>query len=206
MDRIVAASGERGTLPTLSALAARVAAEQSRLNGATDAKAFEDAARRLDHAGRPYEAAACRFRAAEALLEARRPRSTAREPLRAAWRTASRIGAAGLLRDVVELARRSRIDLVEESGARPPAAPRVAVPADPYGLTSREQEVLALLAAGHSNRRIGERLFITESTAGVHVSNVIGKLGVSGRAGAAAIGVRLGLVPDPGPKGDRAPG
>jgi DNA-binding NarL/FixJ family response regulator len=129
------------------------------------------------------------------MLRSGRPRAEAREPLRAAWRTASSIGAAGLARDVVALAHRSRIDLGDE--AEPPAeASRTPVPADPYGLTPREQEVLALLAGGHSNRRIAERLFITESTAGVHVSNVIGKLGVSGRAGAAAIGVRLGLVPD----------
>ena len=39
---------------------------------------------------------------------------------------------------------------------------------------------------------------IAEGTAGVHVSNIIGKLGVQGRAGAAAIGVRLGLVSDAG--------
>ena len=99
MDRIVAASGERGTLPTLSALAARVAAEQSRLNGATDAKAFDEAARRLHHAGRPYAAAACCFRAAEALLEASRrgrlPGSPARRaadglPDRSGWPVARR--------------------------------------------------------------------------------------------------------------------
>ena len=62
-----------------------------------------------------------------------------------------------------------------------------------FGLTDRELEVLRLLAQGLSNRRIGDTLFITESTAGVHVSNILGKLGVASRVEAAAIAVRVGL-------------
>ncbi|HEX5588806.1 MAG TPA: AAA family ATPase [Candidatus Limnocylindrales bacterium] len=200
MDRILAASGERAGMPTLRGLAARVTAERSRLDGDADPDAFDEAARRLDTAGRPFEAARCRFRAAEARLEAGRPRSEAAEPLRAAWQTAAGLGANGLVRDIEALAGRSTIELQATRPTRSTTSPRVAVPADPYGLTPRELSVLALLAAGHSNRQIAERLFIAESTAGVHVSNVIGKLGVRGRAGAAAIGVRLGLVADPGPE------
>ena len=65
---------------------------------------------------------------------------------------------------------------------------------DRLGLTHREREVLALLAAGYTNRRIAESLFISESTAGVHVSNILGKLGVSNRVEAAAMAVRLSLA------------
>ena len=68
-----------------------------------------------------------------------------------------------------------------------------AAPADPFGLTTREREVLALVAEGYTNRRIAETLFISESTAGVHVSHILGKLGVETRTEAATIAVRLGL-------------
>ncbi len=55
--------------------------------------------------------------------------------------------------------------------------------------------MLVLLAEGRSNRQIANTLFISESTAGVHVSNILGKLGVSGRTEAAAVAFRTGLVP-----------
>jgi DNA-binding NarL/FixJ family response regulator len=61
------------------------------------------------------------------------------------------------------------------------------------GLTRREREVLPLVAAGLTNKRIAERLFISENTAGVHVSNILGKLGVGTRTEAAAVAARLGL-------------
>ena len=48
-----------------------------------------------------------------------------------------------------------------------------------YGLTLRELEVLARVAAGRTNRQIAEELFISESTAGVHVSNILGRLGLA---------------------------
>ena len=62
------------------------------------------------------------------------------------------------------------------------------------GLTPREQEVLALVAYGRTNRQIADELFISENTAGVHVSNILGKLDVKGRGEAAALAYRLGLV------------
>jgi DNA-binding NarL/FixJ family response regulator len=73
------------------------------------------------------------------------------------------------------------------------ASPTPEGPADPFGLTTREREVLALVAEGYTNRRIADTLFISESTAGVHVSHILGKLGVETRTEAAAIAVRLGL-------------
>ena len=60
--------------------------------------------------------------------------------------------------------------------------------------------MLELVALGRTNRQIGTALFISQHTAGVHVSNIIGKLGVNGRGEAAAIAYRLGLV-----EGDREP-
>jgi DNA-binding CsgD family transcriptional regulator/tetratricopeptide (TPR) repeat protein len=64
---------------------------------------------------------------------------------------------------------------------------------DTFGLSKREHEVLALISDGRTNREIGERLFISQKTVGVHVGNILAKLGVSGRVEAAAVAIRLGL-------------
>jgi DNA-binding CsgD family transcriptional regulator len=66
-----------------------------------------------------------------------------------------------------------------------------------FGLSRREQEVLALIVEGRTNREIGERLFISQKTVGVHVGNILAKLGASGRVEAAMVAVRLELVPNP---------
>jgi len=68
---------------------------------------------------------------------------------------------------------------------------------DTFGLSRREHEVLALMSEGRTNREIGERLFISQKTVGVHVGNILSKLGVSGRVEAAAVAIRLGLAGDP---------
>ena len=62
------------------------------------------------------------------------------------------------------------------------------------GLTAREFEVLRLVAAGRSNREIASELFISAKTASVHVSNILGKLGVTSRGEAAAAAHRLRLL------------
>ena len=62
-------------------------------------------------------------------------------------------------------------------------------------LTAREREVLSMVARGFTNREIGEALFISESTAGVHVSHIMAKLGVGSRTEAAAYAYRAGLIP-----------
>ena len=72
---------------------------------------------------------------------------------------------------------------------RPAVAPVLAEP-----LTPREGEVLQLLAEGLTNRRIGERLGISEHTAKFHVNAILGKLGASSRSEAVAQATRLGLV------------
>ena len=62
------------------------------------------------------------------------------------------------------------------------------------GLTRREREVLRLLAEGRSDREIAEALFISAKTAGAHVSNLLGKLGVPSLAAAVAYIHRHGLA------------
>jgi DNA-binding CsgD family transcriptional regulator len=57
--------------------------------------------------------------------------------------------------------------------------------------TSREREVLGLVAQGRSNREIARILFISPKTASVHVSSILAKLGVAGRVEAATLVARL---------------
>ncbi|NSL42826.1 response regulator transcription factor, partial [Streptomyces sp. 8P21H-1] len=88
---------------------------------------------------------------------------------------------------------------------RTPSAP--ADPAGALGLTGRERDVLRLVAAGRSNRQIAGELFISPKTASVHVSNILAKLGVSGRGEAAALAHRMRLFPpeETGPPATDAP-
>lgn len=79
--------------------------------------------------------------------------------------------------------------LLRELGAGSAAGVR-----DHAELTGREQQVLGLLARGMTNAQIGKTLFISEKTAGHHVSRILAKLGVSNRAEAAAQASRLALL------------
>jgi DNA-binding CsgD family transcriptional regulator len=72
--------------------------------------------------------------------------------------------------------------------------PQPAHDASGFGLTPREHDVLRLLVQGHSDRQIGEALFIGARTVQTHVANLFAKLGVNTRAEAAAVAVRRGLV------------
>jgi DNA-binding CsgD family transcriptional regulator len=105
---------------------------------------------------------------------------------------AVRLGAGPLRRELELLAQRGRVRLAApaELAAAEPEVPSVAAS---LGLTRREAEVLALVAEGRTNRQIGQALFITPKTAGVHVSRILAKLGVAGRGEAAAVAHRLGL-------------
>ncbi len=66
--------------------------------------------------------------------------------------------------------------------------------AGPAGLTSREVDVLVLLARGRSNRAIAEQLVISRKTVANHVEHIYTKIGVSNRAGAALFATRHGLL------------
>jgi DNA-binding NarL/FixJ family response regulator len=78
---------------------------------------------------------------------------------------------------------RGLTSLRTESGDRPDAE-----------LTTRELEILRLLGAGKSNKEIAAELQISERTARTHVSNILGKLGLTSRTKAALWAVRKGLV------------
>jgi two-component system response regulator DevR len=65
-------------------------------------------------------------------------------------------------------------------------------------LSGREEEVLALVAEGLTNREIAERLVLSEHTVRSHVANLLSKLGLSRRAQAAAYAVREGIITDDG--------
>lgn len=62
-------------------------------------------------------------------------------------------------------------------------------------LTSREQEVLTLVARGLTNRQIADSLSISDKTVSVHISNTLSKLGLTSRTQAALYAARTGLVP-----------
>jgi DNA-binding NarL/FixJ family response regulator len=70
---------------------------------------------------------------------------------------------------------------------------------DDERLTAREAEVLALVADGLTNARIGRRLWVTEQTVKFHLSNVYRKLGVSNRTEASRYAHLHGLLPRPVP-------
>ena len=109
-------------------------------------------------------------------------------------------GGTARLREAAELAASLNATLL----GRQIALAAQPAPASPAGLTSREHEVLALIAEGLSNRQIAGRLHISPSTAGVHVSHILAKLGASTRTQAAAIAYRQGLAaadPPPAPQG-----
>ena len=155
-----------------------------RAAGTPDPEAWEAAVEARRVLGRPYELGVVLWQAAAAHLAVRRREDAAAE-LAEAHAIALHLGARPLRDRIESLARRARIAL-EGVDTAEGAAERL-------GLTRREREVLALLADGRSNRQIGEQLYMAESTAGVHVSNILTKLGVTRRSEAAAVAHRLGL-------------
>jgi DNA-binding CsgD family transcriptional regulator len=152
----------------------------------TDADAWEELARRLAEAGRCGLVPYLWLRAAAARL-AEDGRRAAEPPLREAWRLLEPLGETPLGREVAALAHSCRVDL---AGSRVPE-PRAP---SPFGLTPRETEVLKLVCDGATNRQIARTLTISERTAGVHVSNILGKLHARNRAEAIAIAHRSSAV------------
>ena len=165
-------------------------AEQTRLAGHSDPAVWGGAAKAWQDLGCPHRAGYAWWRQAQAQLDAGLP-ATAAAALRAAAAAAD--GHQPLFAQIRALAQRARIPL--HAPAATPAAPPDDVPV-PYGLTGRELAVLRLLAAGRTNAQIGAQLYISPRTAGVHVTNILRKLGVSGRVQAAALAERAGLLED----------
>ena len=143
--------------------------------------AWDEAAAAWDGLGEPYPRGETLLHAAEAAL-ACGDRDGAAERLQRAAALAARLAAHPLGEQIALLARRARIRLGAEDGS----AVLGGDGAGELGLTEREREVLRLVAAGRSNREIAGELFISPKTASVHVSNILGKLGVASRGEAAA--------------------
>ena len=112
-----------------------------------------------------------------AALLAEGERDEARVLVLDTWQTARDLGARTAEAEIERLARRNRIPLPEDRHRRDALAV----------LTAREREVLDVLSTGATNRVIAERLFISEKTVSVHVTNILAKLGVPNRGAAAAI-------------------
>ncbi len=167
--------------PQSRAFQARVAAEFSRLRGQHDTQLWQDAVGPTVQM--EYWVGVASWRWASLLL-ADGDRDQAAERLVAAYEIAVNLGANPLREAVSELAKRSRISL-----------PGNEITAEPNGdLTPRELAVLELVAAGLTNRQVGERLYISQKTASVHLSRAMAKLGAANRTEVVSIAHDRGLI------------
>jgi two-component system, NarL family, response regulator LiaR len=114
---------------------------------------------------------------------------------------AVRAGAIGyLLKDTeadalcraIKAAVEGQVQLTPQAAAR--LMQVVSAPESPQPLTERETDILRLLAQGQANKQIARSLSIAEKTVKVHVSNILGKLGVQSRTQATLYAIRIGLV------------
>ncbi|WP_222851433.1 helix-turn-helix transcriptional regulator [Phytoactinopolyspora mesophila] len=158
----------------------RARAEHARLLGFSDPAPWRDVVEAFGY-GDVYQQAIARWRLAEVLVSAGQ-RDDAATELAEALKVAVRLDAKPLGDALRSLARRARIAV--------PGAPVTSVKI----LTPRETSVLELVARGHTNRRIGEELYISEKTVSVHLSRVMAKLGAAGRTEAVAIAYQRGLL------------
>ena len=187
------AIGLGGAGPLLEAELATAEAEGSRLEGRSDAEMWAEAARRREALSQPWETAYARFRQAEAILATRGRKQEALPLLGEAHRVASQLGARPLIGQIEALARRGRI-LLASMPPRRLARQATTEEGVVVVLTTREREILSLVTAGHTNREIGDQLFISPKTVSVHISNAMDKLGALSRYEAAAIATRIGLL------------
>ncbi len=175
-------------------------AHLGRLLGRPEPHRWAEIADHWAAAGFPWAEAHARMRVAEALLagtagQRRSARTAAAAELERARATAEGLGARPLLAAIDGLARRAGLGV--EGGVADVAPPSRC---DGFGLTRREHEVLALLAAGRTNGEIARALYISTKTASVHVSNILRKTGVANRVEAAALAGRAehGAAGEPG--------
>ncbi|MFG1673589.1 helix-turn-helix transcriptional regulator [Micromonospora sp. NPDC049282] len=198
VDRVTRKSGQAGAPVRYVAdgFLALCDAELSRLDdGRGDPELWGRSATEWDRRNHPYPAAYSRLRQAEALLARRSRVATAGKLLRQAHAMAQSLGAVPLSAEIRTLAGRARVTLDDAPSPAPVPRPRAAAPAAPAVdetavLTAREREVLAAVAEGLTNKEIGQRLFISERTIGVHVSHIFDKLQVRTRVQASAIFLR----------------
>jgi DNA-binding NarL/FixJ family response regulator len=184
---------DRATPPEAQAHLATCAAELTRAIQRPSPEGWEAAATLWRQQDALYQFAYTSFRLAEAVLHTRGPRGRAQDALSEALALSETLGAAPLEAEIRRVGRRTRLQL---TAAAEPTHSKGADAADatPFDLTNRELEVLRLLGSGLTNREISARLFISQHTAGVHVSHILAKLQVPNRAMAAAVAERLGLV------------
>ena len=173
------------------AYAASAEAAYGRALGRDDAGLWAAAAEAWEALARPYPAARSRWHQAEALVAAG-DREGAAAPVAAALAAAERLGATWLGAEAESLAARARLRLAPDEAAADAPTPE---DEDPFGLTPRERQVLALVASGATNREIGRQLYMAEKTASVHVSRILVKLDVRSRTEAAGVAHRLGSTP-----------
>jgi DNA-binding CsgD family transcriptional regulator/tetratricopeptide (TPR) repeat protein len=189
LSRVQAAAQDGG--PLERARLAQARAESARARGRASARDWARAADAYETIAHPYPAAVARWREAECHV-AQGDRDAAAAAAAAAIRGARELGSLWLERESRGLAERARLSL---DGATAEAeTPEAAAPEDPFGLTARERQVLALVAQGATNRQIGASLYMAEKTASVHVSRILAKLDVQGRTEAAAVAHRLHLT------------
>ncbi len=141
---------------------------------------FEDAIDAYDESGAPFEAAQVRVELAEALARLGQGQEALAEVRRATE-------ALGTLHAELELGRAQRLEERLH-------APNTSGGRDSGGLSRREIEVVRLIAKGHSNPRIAERLFISDHTVHRHVANILLKLDVRSRSAIVARAATLGLL------------
>jgi DNA-binding CsgD family transcriptional regulator len=183
-----AAAQASAVTPNAAGWLALAEAEYARARGEARPGGWSQATATWERLERPPLAAYCRWRQAEALVAAGASRVEASQPLRQAYAVAARIGAKPLAEELRLLAQRARLDLEPPEAGSPGGTPGLE---ETLGLTSREVEVLTLVARGYTNREIAATLVISARTASVHVSHILRKLGAPNRLEAAAIAHRL---------------